>query len=425
MIQEQVLQQLWHLRYFCGKELTGTRGEIIRVISSGILNTHAGPDFFNARVRIGETEWAGNVEMHLRSSDWIRHKHQHDPGYESIILHVVLEHDADLPGLLYRGIPTLELQSYLPPAMQHRYAQLIQNRYEIPCEHLLTQISMEEEPGQIWLERLSVERLEQKVLELNQLYEQTKGDSFQVLFMLLAKYFGQPANAQPFEQLAFNLGYKLMQRYSESFSDLELLVFGSAGLIPDAPAFLEQTKEFKHFSEKHTLRAISAHLWKHSRMRPASFPENRLFQFALIMRNFQEKYRALWDASHIIDLKKRWFPESDIGMHSQFYPNVRAAMPNSGFASMLTLNVFIPFLFASGKWKNQENYCDRALMWLLEEKAEDNHLIQVYKRCGIPIPNALASQALLQMRKKYCTQLQCLRCYFGQRILLHDSGSTK
>lgn len=416
MIQEEVIQQLWNLRYFCGKPLQGTKGEIIEIISVGSLNKHAGPDFFNARVRIDGTEWAGNVEMHIKSSDWIKHGHNNDPSYDSVVLHVVMEHDQELRSLNQLSVPTVEISNYLPPSIQKKYSSMMKNRYEIPCEGLLTHLNIDDEPQQIWIERLGVERLEYKVNELTEMKTLYNDNDYAVFYRLLCKYFGTPANTGPFERIAIQLPAEIFLREKLSLWESELLIYGTAGWLNETD---ETFRFFKHYQRKYSILSIESQAWKYSRMRPSSFPEHRLFQLANFMQHAFQKRNLLFEIESIDLLKNLWFPDSSV--QSSIIGNARPCSARSAFVSTLFINVFIPFLFACGKWYQTESYCEKALNWLIAESAEKNHLLHVYQKSGLSCSNAFESQALIHLRKNYCLKLACLRCYFGQRILLNDA----
>lgn len=414
-MKEDLLHYIWQQKILAKQTLKTTSGKTIELVKPGTLNRDAGPDFFDARIRIDGTLWAGNVEMHIKSSDWIKHKHHTDDAYKNVILHVVFDHDAEL------GLPTLELKNYLPAAFISTYARLQQTALKVPCQNI---ISLPDEFRMMqFLHRLAVERLEAKcdLLEL-QLYKY--GNSWEKLFYVtLAKYFGMNVNAAPFVQLAENLPALLLARHKHNPVQIDALIFGVAGFLP-VESNHEYTsllnREFSFLQQKYDLHILDKSMWKFARTRPANFPTIRLAQFAALVFQSTHLFSKLMMAKTIDEAKKLLSITSSMLLDlNELYPAHHHENNSLGeqFMKNLVINAIVPVKFLYGKHTINEALCEQALSWLEELDAENNTITKFWKTNGIRPKHALHSQALIQLNTIYCDKHQCLKCAVGNHIL--------
>ncbi len=294
-MKEEVLHYVWRTRRFDFQNLITTEGEAVEIIAPGTHNTHAGPDFFDARVRIGGTLWAGNVEMHLVASEWETHRHGEDRAYDNVVLHVVWEED--LPVLRSNGerIPCIELKKRIPAALIKTYRELLHNEHWIPCQHHFHRVP--DITRQVWLDRLMVERLEAKTAFIAESLERTQQHWEETFYQILARNFGLKVNAEPFEALARSLPLNLLSKHKNNLLQLEALLFGQAGLLEgvfedDYPQRLQ--KEYAFLQHKYSLQPIAGSSWKFLRMRPANFPSLRIAQFATLIHQSAHLFSKIY-----------------------------------------------------------------------------------------------------------------------------------
>lgn len=414
-MKEDLLHYIWQQKILAKQTLKTTSGKIIELVKPGVLNRDAGPDFFDARIRIGETLWAGNVEMHIKSSDWIKHKHHTDDAYKNVILHVVFEHDAEL------DLPTLELKEYVSPAFLNTYTHLQQTALKVPCQNIIS-LPDDFRMSQ-FLHRLAVERLEIKCNLLEQqLYQY--GNSWEKLFYVtLAKYFGMKVNASPFVLLAENLPAQLLAKHKHNATQIDALIFGVAGFLPVNTSD-EYTnllnREFIFLQQKYSLAPLDKSIWKFARTRPANFPTIRLAQFAALVFQSTHLFSKLMLAKTINEAKKLLHTTSSGRLNlDQLHPahHTENHLLGGQFLQNLIINAIIPVKFLYGKHTINESLCEQALTWLEELDAETNTITKFWKTNGIKPKHALHSQALIQLNTTYCDRHQCLKCAVGDHIL--------
>ncbi len=423
-MHEELLQYIWQYKYLLSQNLFTTKGEPIRVLLPGQLNTDSGPDFFNARILLDQTLWAGNIEIHIKSSDWKKHNHHHDPAYNNVILHVVLEHDEPIFNIYDEVIPTLELKTLLAPNLISRYQFLKESQSEIPCEKIF--IRPEPIIEENWFERLSIERLENKYDSIQTLFIQTNKNWDQVFYYLTAKYFGQKTNELPFELIAKQLPLLILARNKESLLQTQALVLGIAGLLNQnfEDDYLRLLKrEFRALQNKYRLESIDKVIWKFGRTRPTNFPGIRLLQFAQIVHQSNHLLSTILEAKNMEEAASFFQIQSnqliDIGALNGKSHTKKLTTFNTGkhFVNLMMINVVVPVLFAYGKWDQNETYCLRALNWLNLLKPEDNYIIKKWGKLGIKAQNAKQTQAIIGLNNYYCKQHNCLKCAFGNTIL--------
>ncbi len=425
-MKEDLLHYVWRLKKFELNNLQTTDGEEITIIQFGNHNSHAGADFLNARISIGETVWGGNVEMHLKSSDWVKHKHSDDDAYNNVILHVVYEEDVPIFRSSGEKIPCLELKGRISERLRSQYLRLLHNEKRIPCEGLHDSVS--DFTWKMWLDGLLVERLENKILPIEREMKLTKNDREEVFYRFLARNFGVKVNAYPFEHLARSLPLKVLAKHKNNLFAIEALLFGQAGMLDidfkdEYPKQLK--KEYEFLKKKYELLPIHLSEWKMLRLRPANFPTIRIAQFAALVHQSQRLFsRILW-AQTISDIENLF----DVGVseywtkHYVFDKESEEKEKHLGKSTirLIIINTIVPFLFHYGMEKQEPAFKTKAMNLLRNVKSEKNHIINVWDELGIKAGNASESQALLQLKNEYCNKKRCLNCKIGHQILGKNS----
>jgi len=420
-MNEEFLYYLWRYQLI-NHNLTTTTGEQIEIISPGERNFDSGPDFFNAMIKIGNTKWAGNVEIHINSSDWYKHNHQNNPSYDNIILHVVLNNDKPVSRQNSEIIPTLELKNKFNPDIYRNYHVFLKSHNSIPCHNQLHNIKHFDKVG--WLDRLMFERLEDKSEEIIKLLELSKNNLLQIFYQRLARSFGYSANAEAMEQLASYMPLKMITKHKDNLLQIESLLYGQSGLLPEIHQdeyTSELKKEWDFLKRKYNLIPMKSSLWKFMRMRPVSFPTIRISQFANLI------YKSEGLLNDILEASKLQFVISLLSVtassywenHYQFNERVVGKTKKLGSSSIniLLINTIIPFIFVYGQMKNDNGMQEKALNWLNQIKPEANSITREFKSMGIIVDNAVQSQALIQLKNNYCSKKRCLSCRFGHLLL--------
>lgn len=422
LMRESFLHFLWRWRRFDAQNLTTTEGKSVEILHPGEWNTDAGPDFFNARLRLGDTTWAGNVEMHLLASEWQMHGHSGDPAYDNVVLHVVLEEDQPVIRANGERIPCLELQNRIPTKVLETYERLEHERAWIPCQSFFRNI-----PDIIrlnWLDRLLVERLEQKTAAIAAMLDATENHWEEAFYRSLARSFGLKVNAEPFEALARSLPLLTLARHKNDPKQVEALLFGQAGMLEETfrDAYSnELAREYKFLQHKYGLTPLTPGQWKFLRLRPAGFPTVRLAQFAALVHQSAHLFSKILEAQNLRELENLFDVQpGDYWLtHFQFdKPSVnRKKSPGRDFVHLLIINTIAPYLFHYGKSKNLEIYQTRALRLLEELPPEANSIVTGWAELGIPPRNAYQTQALIHLKTRYCDTKRCLECAIGNTVL--------
>lgn len=424
LITEDFLHYIWNFRLFERPDLKTSDGQSIEIYSAGLHNTDSGPDFQNARIKIGNTTWAGNVELHISSSDWHKHNHTNDGAYKNVILHVVYRDDDPIILPDGRKLPTLELQKRIAGDLYSRYHTLIfGNQTIIPCEASIG--SVDGFAMRNWLTRLLVERLEKRSEAVINALEVNRGDWEETFYQFLAANFGFKTNALPFELLAKSLPQNILAKHKNNPMQIEALVFGQAGFLEselqdEYPNKLKE--EYNFLRKKYKLTPIENHLWKFMRLRPQNFPTIRLAQFAALIARSNHLFSKVLDIRDVKSLRDLF---TDINVNSYWDDHYRfdvASNPASkslGAASIdiLLLNTLALFLFTYGKQLQLEHFVNRSLKLLENLPAEENNIIADYRALGVKANTAFESQALLELRNNYCSFKKCLQCGIGNKIL--------
>lgn len=415
------MQYVWHHRLWLAGDMRTNDGRPVAVIDVGQLNRDSGPDFFNAKVKVGNEMWCGNVEIHVRASDWLRHGHDRDHAYDNVILHVVQTDDCAIQTPSGRPIP----QVVLPCARNfaERYGEFINNRANaLACASELRRMS----PVLVrdWLDSLGFERLYAKVETIEQRLERWAGDWEQTAFITLARALGAGINGDAFERTAASLPLRVLRKHSDSLLTLEAMLLGQSGLLTDAPAggYVDRLRsEYEFMRTKFDLRAPEAIVWRMSRMRPASFPHRRLATLAQMAYGGFQLMEQILDCRNEEDARKifRFDLAGYWAMNFNFSGtgNGRPAALGASTIDMLVINVVAPLLMAYGQATSDDRLTDRAIEILEHLPGEHNRFTADFVNAGVPCANAFVSQAMVQARRSYCDVRKCLYCRLGHRIL--------
>lgn len=417
MFREELLHFIWKNKLIAPEHLESTKGETIQVQHPGQHNPNAGPDFLDARIKLQDKLWAGHVELHLDSEDWYKHQHHHDASYQNVVLHVVFRHS--------RGpdIPTLALEGKLPMYLVRKYKQLMENSEWIPCA---TQFNtVKPIVVQQWLGRLGIERLERKTALLEEDLQATTNNWDETFYRTLLKGFGTKVNALPFEDLSKRLPYSILRKYQHYLLETEALLLGMAGFLDgefedDVEIELQQT--FKHLALKHDLTPMVASSWKFSRMRPANFPTVRLAQLASFFHENHLSFTQLIERYTITDLLALFDLSASSYWDQRYKPGelTKAKRPKKlgkSTAHVLIINVVAVSCFAYGKYAGKSHLQDKAIEILENLPAESNNIVHKWSQIGRKAKNALDSQALLELKNRYCEEKKCLHCAVGNALL--------
>mgnify|MGYP000749049935 FL=1 len=403
--------------------LQTTTGEPVEVIDAGLPNTNAGPDFFNAKLKIGGTLWVGNIEVHTLASDWMRHGHDKDAAYDNVILHVAETVDCEV--FRANGVPVPQLQLPCPDPVRQRYDELSHAEIYPPCYSILS--SLPKLTVHSWLSALQVERFEQKARVIATRLERCNNHWEDVFFITLARNFGFGLNGDAFEAWASRLPFRAIDKHRDDLFQVEAFFFGQAGLLdeelPDADGYyLKLQKEFRYLQHKFELSVpMTATQWRFLRLRPGNFPHVRLAQLANLYYKERSLFSRIMEADTLEAVRKLLTVTTSPYWEEHFnfrkVSSSREKQVGKNAQNLIIINTVIPFLYAYGLHKADELLCERATGFLESLKAEDNHIIRHWSGAGLPVSTAADSQALLQLQKEYCDKKDCLRCRFGFEYL--------
>ncbi len=419
-MKEALLQYIWKNALYATTEYIADTGDTVVVQHPGKQSADQGPDFTEGRITINGTLWVGNVEIHTRASDWYLHKHNENPGYNNVVLHVVQENDRICVSERGRQIPAIRLN--YDQTLEQRYHNLMLSELKIPC---LPDIgSMEDSRISFWLQSLAVARLERKTAEIAALLQTVGGSWEEAFYIQLARSFGLKVNALPFELLAGSLPLKILLKEPENIVRTEALLFGQAGLLPKDSVDEYSGKllaEYQYQRKIYGLKPIDGHLWKFLRLRPFSFPTVRLAQLAGLLAHGHRLF------SQAMELKTRedfvHFFSCEVSTywknHYKFGTGSGTKTKRMGLSTvyLLAINTVIPFMFYYGQIKNRTELSERALALLEQLPAEKNAISALWEQVGIRARHALESQALLQLHAAYCQPRRCLQCAIGHHVI--------
>ena len=427
---EKLLQYVWKHRLFPLKPLTTTDGQPVEVIDSGLLNHNSGPDFFNAKIKIGDCMWAGNVEIHDRSKDWYRHGHDTDKAYNNVILHVAETIDDEVVDFNGRVIPQLQLS--VPEKVKNGYDSLINEDRYPPCYKIIPEL--EAIKVKSWLSALQTERLEEKTEAIAKRVEKCNGSWEEAFFRTLARNFGFGINGDAFESWANNLHIGYVAHHRDDIFQIEAFFMGQAGLLsPDAinkryreqaindDYYLRLRDEYDFLSYKFNLYSMAPEQWRFLRLRPHNFPHIRISQLAKLYHNGTANLSQILECNSVKALHKAldtsvteyWQTHYLFGAESRKSYKILSSTSKD----IIIINTVVPMLFAYGRTYSKESLCDKAFSLLEEIAAEKNSIVGTWKQCGLNATTATESQALIQLKNKYCDRKDCLRCRFGFEYL--------
>ncbi|WP_310390949.1 DUF2851 family protein [Hymenobacter sp.] len=426
-MREDFLHYVWQHQYFDKTDLRTAGGEEIQVLRPGHRNADAGPDFLNARLRLGEVEWNGAVEIHLRASDWPRHNHQTDPKYDQVVLHVVGSHDADVARTNGSLIPALALQPRLSPELLARYQTLVEApaAAPLPCAPLLGLVP--EITRTMMAERALLERVEQKADVIMALHRHLGQDWEATTYHALLAAFGFQKNSEPLARLAKALPLAVLRRHRHDQRQVEALLFGQAGLLVEneetaADNYIQDLRqEYDFLRHKYDLgsAALLAHEWNYLRLRPANFPPVRLGQLAGLLHARPALFDALLTARSVRALAEFFRAPVPLYWRTHFRPGRPGKVPALGKSStdLLVTNVVVPLRVAYARHVGQPALVESSVALLSELPAEHNQYTHAYESLGFTHRTAADSQGLLALHKNYCAPRRCLHCAIGSRLV--------
>ncbi|HRG10321.1 MAG TPA: DUF2851 family protein [Cyclobacteriaceae bacterium] len=421
---ESFLHYLWQFQYFDKKGLVTTTGEPITILNQGILNTDAGPDFSQVKIKIGAIDWAGSVEIHIQSSGWYEHKHHEDAAYENVVLHVVWEENKPVQRKDGTRLPTLELKDRADKILQKSYQKLVTNTAVIPCQSVFENVNAVTRHSMI--DKAAMIRLEEKSKQVLKLLEANQGDWEETVYQLLALGFGFKVNKDPFLQLAKALPYKLIRKHRAKVEQVEALLFGQAGFLmaKTKDEYLAQLyNEFEFLTKKYNLTQNQLHpsQWKFLRLRPANFPSLRIAQFAALLSIKENIFSTLLEIENYRDLESLFRVQTSPywKQHYRFSKPVSGAVPELGTDSreVLLINTVIPILIAYGQSRDDWSYVDRAVQFLQQIPAEKNKITRTWQQLNCVATNAFETQGLIELYNNFCQRRACLNCTIGSAIL--------
>jgi len=432
---EQLLHYVWKHRLWPLKPLETTDGRLVEVIDPGLYNRrNAGPDFFNAKVRISGTLWVGNIEIHDRASDWYQHGHDHDSAYDNVVLHVVGDANTDVMNSRREYLPQLILE--VPQTVQEHYEELLHTDHYPPCYKIIPDLT----PLLLhsWMAALQTERLEQKTEAIRHRAELAGGSWEDAYFITLARNYGFGINGDAFEQWARQVPLSAVGKHRDDLFQVEAIFMGQAGLL-DLQAVPERYQkdalnegyfsrlrnEYLYLAHKFSMKPMNYVAWRFLRLRPQNFPHIRISQLANLYYERKAGLSQLLECESVDAIQQLLsthvtpYWESHYVFGSESPKNAKHLSKAS--LNLLTINTAIPMFFAVGRHRQKEEYCDRAFDLLEQLKAENNHIVKMWNECGLGATTAGDSQALIQLKREYCDKRDCLRCRIGYEYLSHPS----
>jgi len=414
------LHFIWKNRLFDPLLFLTASGERVEVVHPGEYNNDSGPDFFNAKIRLGSTTWAGNVEVHLRSSDWLRHGHNSDRAYDNVVLQVVKNDDVRICRTNGEPVPTVEIK--YETKLFDNYCKLLESDLWIPCQNMISRITT---PAiELWLDRLAMERLENKADRLLKNLRLNKNDWEETCYQQIARNFGLKLNGLPFEMLAKQTPLKIISKHKDSLTQIEALFFGQAGMLDEPEGddyYADLKREYNFLRHKFRLKPLGKHLWKFMRIRPSNFPTVRIAQFAALMQQTAGLF------SRVIQSSGQGYLHELFNVTASTYWDTHYVFNRTSIRSkkkvgkvtvnLLLINTVVPLLILYGRFKDNKVYGEMALRLLKEMEAESNFVTNKWRELNFEIPDAFISQAFLQLKYEYCTPKKCLQCSIGSTLI--------
>jgi hypothetical protein len=421
-MKEELLVYVWRYKLFSNFDFKTVNNDVVEISSFGSRNYDSGPDFFNAKIRIGDQLWAGNVEIHVNSSDWIKHKHQNDKAYNNVILHVVFNHDKDIE-VQGRILPVLELRNYISESVISSYNYLTQpSKSFLHCAN--TNCLNHDFEYDNWIESIFIKRVEQKLENINNQLSISATHWEQVLFRTIARSFGLKLNGDAFANFSSSFNYKILQNVASEMSSVEALFFGQSGFLYedyDNEYYLKLKSEYAFLRNKYSLIPINNSQFKFFRTRPANFPTIRLAQLASVYSLHPDFFSKIINSKNVEDIKS--FFEIDVNPFWKTHYNFKSVSKESNrfltdnFIELIILNSIIPIRFAYFKSISDFDKVEESIVLAEQLKKESNSIISEFEKQGWKLNNAKESQALLFLKKEYCDKNLCLDCLIGKRVL--------
>ena len=427
---EQLLHYCWKHKLFPTNQLTTTDGRRVEVVDTGLHNHNAGPDFFNAKVKIDETMWVGNVEIHDKASDWYLHQHDNDAHYDNVVLHVCSKADEEVVTKAGNSVPQIEIS--VPESVKQNYELLLKEDKYPPCYKIvpsLTNLMLHS-----WMSALQTERLEEKTRLIAERAAKAGGDWEKAFFITLARNFGFGVNGDAFEVWGETVDLNAAAHHRDNLFQIEAIFMGQAGfLTPDnipermreralgEDYFNKLRAEYQYLAHKFTLKEMDANYWRFLRLRPQNFPHIRIAQLANLYFSRKAQLSTVSSATTIEQVETvlqtqvtpYWTRHFSFGNESK--PSAKHLSQSS--LRLIIINTVVPMLFAYGKYRSEERLIDRSFDFLDATKAEENNIVRMWKECGLPVSTAGDSQALIQLKRNYCERRDCLRCRIGYEYL--------
>ena len=421
MMPEELLQYIWKHGLFEKDNLKTTSNEMLEILAVGTWNTDSGPDFFNASLKINGTLWAGNVEIHLKASDWYAHGHNSDKAYDNVILHVVLENDQTI--FHVDGSPVPVFVPQIVQGLEQSYKQLMAETRWPACHSTLPNIDPIYKYAA--LSSVLVQRINNKAQRIVETLKRNKNDWNETFYQHLAQNFGFKTNALPFELLARSLPLKILSKYKHDLFKVEALLFGQSGMLNDQllgdDYFIELRNEYSYLAKLHKLRGIESHLWKYMRLRPANFPTIRLAQFARLIHRSESLFSKLLEMENTDTM----IAQFDVATSDYWKSHYKFNTPSKHSPKQLgesarnnpLINTVAPFFFIFGDRSNKQHLKNRALEILERIEPENNSIIDRWKELGFEPLNAFDTQALIELKTNFCDAKKCLHCQLGSKII--------
>lgn len=421
-MQEDFLHYIWKHKKIYTINLKTDKDEAILIVSAGQHNLNSGPDFFNAKIKIGEQLWAGNVEIHVKSSDWFLHNHEQDKAYDNVILHVVWEHDTEVYRKDNTIIPTLQIKDYIPIKLLNNYEKLFAKQIKwINCEKDFA--TTDNFLLNNWLERIYFERLERKAKTIETLLQESKKDWEAVLFKMLAKSFGLKVNGESFLSLAQSVDFSIVRKTQSNLHTFEALLFGQSGLLNEDyqnSYYLSLINEYEFLKQKYSLQSNQVLPLQFFRLRPPNFPTIRLSQFASLYNQYQNLFSRIIEINTLdgfyelfkVSTSEFWDTHYTFQKESKFSTK---KLSNS-FVDLLIINTILPIKYSYAKHKGEQ--IDTIIIDISTQiKSEKNSIIDSFNNLKNISKSSLESQALIQLKTEYCDKNKCLKCAIGNSLI--------
>ncbi len=421
-MKEELLHTIWKYKLTGTVDYMGTKQEEIKIISIGEHNHNSGPDFFNSKVEINGLLLVGNLEIHVKTSDWLKHKHQYDKAYDNLVLHVVYEHDVELPQNEQYNVSVLELKNHIKSSLLLQYQNIESSKQKIPCGKSITTVSSI--IWKSWLDRLAVSRLEDKTNHISTIFNSVQQNLEETLYALLCRNFGFKINNDAFELLAKSTPFYLLKKHADQPLQLEALLYGNAGFLDDLfkekyPISLQN--EFEFLKHKYALIPLKKEIWKFSKTRPSNFPTIRISQLVCLIGKQQSLFHFIEKQPTITQLKNYFNVETKVYFksHFKFDSPVTECSKHLGDSAFynIVINTIVPFLFFISKQNFNADLQDYAFDLLEQIPAEINTKTKAFTNLGVVPESALETQAMIKLYDSYCSIKSCLNCHVAEYLL--------